>query len=433
MNNKPFKDRLNPILIDKWGNPMAALPNVQQNARKLSADKTIVAKIIGEFKDRQRAEIKKWQQAMAAIRNPDDPRAYLLQDLYDNLESDGHFISERELRKAATLCAEFSIIDRSTGAVNNEKTDLFREEWFYSLRADLLDCIFKGVTILELTNPLSLDFEVVPRRNVQADTGRVFLEASGSKYIDYRSGLYAGRIIQAGKNDSLGLMADLCGQLIWKRNAQQSWAEYTEKYGQPLITATTNKISDSDIQHIQDMLDTLGEAARAVLPEGTTIKIEQFTGGDSYKVYDMQIERINTEISKPMIGGTMLTSDGSSRSQSEVHERNLNEKIAARDKLMIEYIVNGQLIPIMQRWGHAVNPDTDKFVHNDTFELSVEAHWQIVSDAISYFDVPVEWISKTFNMPITGLKKQAAPNPPEPGANEKKPKAHGGGFSANFR
>ena len=86
---------------------------VSQKAKK-SPD-VIVAKIINEFKDRTRAEIRKWRQALELAGDINTPRLYLLQDLYDNLKDDGHFISQVELRKAATLCAPFHIQDRKTG------------------------------------------------------------------------------------------------------------------------------------------------------------------------------------------------------------------------------------------------------------------------------------------------------------------------------
>jgi phage gp29-like protein len=425
-----FKHDLNTVLFDKWGNPITAVERSPQNAPELSSDRTIVAKIISEFQDRNRAEIQKWQQALRMAKLADDPRAFSLQDLYDNLESDGHFISARELRKSATLCADFSVINRQTGDIDPEATELFREEWFYNFRSDVLDSIFKGFTLLELIDPARLTFSVVPRRNVQAKFGRVFFEVAGNSFIDFNSPLYANQVIKVGKTDNLGLLADLCGLLIWKRNAQQSWAEYTEKYGQPLITATTDKVNKKDIDDLNDTLMALGEAARAVLPEGTTIKIEQFTGGDSYNVYDKQIERINTEISKPLVGGTMLTDEGSSRSQSEVHERNLDEKIAARDKLTLEYITNGQLIPIMQRWGHKISPETHKFRHDASFELTLKEHWEVINSALDQYDIPDEWISKTFNFPINGRKKSAAA--PVTGKQIEARKT-GSGFSANFR
>lgn len=366
--------------------------------------KTIVAKIVTEFKDRNRAEIQKWRRALDAANNPETPRLYALHDLYDNLQSDGHYISQRDLRKNSTLCHDFSIIDRKSGDINSEKTDLFKTEWFHDLVDNILDSITKGYTLLELTNPETMEFTLIPRRNVVPSKHLVLLQVNDEKGIDYSVG-FENTLIRVGKPSNLGMMADLCGLLIWKRNAQQSWAEFSEKFGMPLLTATTNKSNKTDIDNIEKMLTALGEAARAVLPEGTTIDIKPFTQGDSYKVYDNQIERINSEISKPLTGGTMISDNGSSRSQSEVHERNLDFKIALRDKKIVEFVVNGQLLPIMRAWGWPIDPETDKFQYESTFELSVKEHWEVVRSALQFFEIPEEWISKTFNMPITAVKE----------------------------
>jgi len=426
-----FKFSLNRFLgFDKGVSP-TAVNITAQNARKLPNDKTIVAKIINEFQDRNRADIQKWRQALELAKQPNDPRAYALQDLYENLESDGHFISERELRKSATLNTEFSIINLQTGKLDTDKTELFKEEWFYNFREDLLEHIFKGFTVMELTDPAKLTFDVISRRNVQPKYKRVFLEATGSNFIQYNDPTFLYRIVEIGKEASLGLMGDLCGQLIWKRNAQQSWAEFSEKYGMPLLTATTNKTSESDLNQIKALLDALGEAARAVLPEGTTIDIKPFTGSDSFQVYDKQIERINSEISKPIVGGTMITDNGSSRSQSEVHERNLDDKIAARDRMITEFITNGQVIPILNHWGYNINPQTDRFRYDPSFELSLKDYWDVVSDALEHYDIPDEWVSKTFNFPIE--KRKDKNNLTTPVSATTKQKFTAQAFTSNFR
>lgn len=207
----------------------------------------IVAKIVSEFKDRTRAEIRKWRQALEMAGDVNTPRLYALQDLYDNLKDDGHFISQIELRKAATLCAPFHIQDRRTGEINEEKTKFFMSEWFYNFMEDALEAPHYGYTLLELTDPGTMSFTLVPRRNVVPALSLVLPEVSASTGISYAVG-FENTLIHVGKVTDLGLMANICGQLIWKRNAQQSWAEFSEKYGQPLITATTNKTSPGDIQ-----------------------------------------------------------------------------------------------------------------------------------------------------------------------------------------
>lgn len=389
----------------------------------------IVAKIIGEFKDRTRAEIKKWRQALELAGDIEAPRLYLLQDLYDNLKDDGHFISQVELRKAATLCAPFHIQNRKTGEIDEEKTKMFASEWFYNLMEDILEAPYYGYTLLELIDPLTMTFELVPRRNVVPMLSLVLPEVNASTGISYETG-YENTLIHVGKPSDLGLMANICGQLIWKRNAQQSWAEFSERFGFPLITATTNKTSQGDIDKIDNMLSALGEAAQAVLPEGTTIDIKPFSGGDAYQVYDKQIERINTEIGKPITGGTMISDNGSSRSQSEVHERNLDGKIASADRRIVTFTVNNQLMRIMQAAGWNINPETDEFVFDTTVNLSLNQYFQIVTGLLEKgYPIPTKWISKTFNIPIDGEPKLlAVPASPTPKA-ETKP----GGFLANFQ
>ena len=361
----------------------------------------VVTQIIREFKDQTRAEIRKWRQALRMASDIENPHNHKLQDLYDNLEADGHFIAQVQLRKAATTGYGFGIINRSSGKIDEKKTELFQSEWFYNFLDHALDSVIKGYTVLELTDPATMELTLIPRRNLVGVRQLVLYEASGDKGIDISTG-YENTLIRIGKPADLGVMAHLCGQLIWKRNAQQSWAEFTERFGMPLISATTNKTSKADLDRIDNMLASLGESARAVLPEGTSIKIDPFSGGDAYKVFDEQIERINAEMSKPITGGTMVTDDGSSRSQSEVHERNLDNKLAESDRRLIQFVVNNQLIPIMHYWGWPLNPETDKFQWDDTFELSLNQHWNVVNQILNRFTVDQEWIAKRFNVPITG-------------------------------
>ena len=372
----------------------------------------IFSSIIAGFKDRTRADIQKWRRALELAQSPINPRMWLLQDLYDNLESDGHYLAQKELRKTATSGYGFSIIDVKTGEVNQEKTNFFCGEWFFDFLDYALDSIFKGFTLIELTDPKTLAFNLIPRRNVIGTLGIVQRDISDCKGIDFNSKDFQNTLVKIGKPSDLGLMANICGQLIWKRNAQQSWAEFTERFGMPLITATTNQTTSADIRQLDDMLAELGESARAVLPEGTTINVTPFAGSDAFKVYDSQIDRINAEISKPITGGTMVTDDGSSRSQSEVHERNLDDKLSEADRRMITFVVNGQLIPLLQRFKYPFNPDTDRFQFNQTFELDLTQHWNIVNQMIAQgYEVDEKWLAQTFNVPITGRREPVGVQP----------------------
>src|SRR6056297_1676586 len=63
--------------------------------------KGLIAQIVGEFKDKTRSDIKKWRGALDSADNYEDPRWFILQDLYDNLATDGHIQALVQIRKAA--------------------------------------------------------------------------------------------------------------------------------------------------------------------------------------------------------------------------------------------------------------------------------------------------------------------------------------------
>jgi len=378
---------------------------------KAGNDQSVIAKIITENKNQNRKQIDEYRASIVAALNPDNPRHYLLQDLYDDYERDGHLQSQFNIRFGSTLGHVYESTDDGTGEVDKETTKLFQSGWFFNFLQMALSYWKKGYAVLELVDPATMRFEMVPRRNVIPQKKKIVFQVNGDEGVYYDTG-FENRIIEVGNSDYLGILFDIIPQLIWKRNAQQSWAEFSEKFGMPMITATTSKTNSTELDKLEQILEALGESARAILPNGTTINVTPFAGKDSFQVYDAQINRCNSEISKPIVGGTMATDNGSSRSQGEVHERNLDDKITTGDRSMLTYLVNDKLIPMMRVWGWPV-PENRTFVFPETSDISLLDHWSIVKDALGSFDIPIDWISKTFNIPIDGLKKVT--DTPEPG------------------
>lgn len=378
---------------------------------------TISQQIISEYKNLNRKMIDSWRQALRAFNDPYFPRPYLIHDLYDDLSTDGHLKAQWLIRYMATLCYPFEIGNDDTGERDDETTKLFMKRWYFNFMKMALLYLKDGYRVLELINPITMEWKAIPGRNVIPSQKIVLKSVHDTTGIYYGEG-YEDRIIEVGDPGDLGFMNDIVPQLIWKRNSQQSWAEFSEKFGMPLIVATTNKTNPKDLDKMEDILRSFGEAARALVPVGSTIDVKPFAGKDSFQVYDMQIERCNSEISKPIVGGTMTTDNGSSRSQSEVHERNLDDKITEGDRRDMAFLVNDFLIPIMRTWGWAV-PERRTFRFVDSFDMDMLDHWQIVKDALQEFNIPIDWISKTFNIPIDSEREKPAPVivQPKPGDN----------------
>ena len=372
-------------------------------------DLVIINKIIGEFKDRSRKLIKTWRDGLQAAENVDDYRWYLIQDLYDDT-IDGHEASVRDTRKMATTNHEFYVVDKKTGEKLEEQTNFLDKKWFFDFMEDALDSIFKKYSVFEVTKGFEFPIvELIPRRNTCINNKRVYLEVAGDDFIDYSE---EKAVIEVIHKSPFGILNDIMPNLIWKKNALQAWAEFSEKFGMPLISATTS--NRQDIARVETMLKKMGEAAQAVLPTGTTVEVHDMANaGNPNAVYEKQAKFHNDEISKRYLGGTMISDNGSSKSQSEVHERTLDDKISVADRRSFRFIVNDQLFPVLQTLGYPFDNTKMAFQFDDTEELELKDHWDIVSDAVDKFDFDekgIEWISKKFNLPITGLKKQLENN-----------------------
>ena len=102
---------------------------------------------------------------------------------------------------------------------------------------------------------------------------------------------------------------------------------------------------------------------------------------------------------------TMTTDSGSSRSQSEVHERVAN-KYTLSDLRLIENTVNNKLIPLMVY--HGLLSDGTRFEWDKSEQLDLMQRWEIDKELIKSFEVPQEYIEQTYGTPV-GEPKTAQP------------------------
>lgn len=390
------------------------------------SEDSIISTIVAEFQDRTRKDIQKWRKAMTAAEHPEEPRWALLQDLIDDMIIDGHVESVLLIRDSATLNHRFYVADIATGDQLDEQNLLLNKQWFYQFLEACLAALVHKYNVVQLiteqdliTKEDKIKVITVPPRNISITQQRMYLEAFGDKFVNY---LEVPNVIEINHSSKFGIINSIIPNIIWKRNAMQAWAEFGEKFGMPLITATT--ANRNDIKRIETMLRQLGEAAQAVMPHGTDIKIHDLANsGNPVNTYEKQIRLHDEQISKPIVGSATMTDTAGNRSQTEVHERTLDDKIATNDKRFISFIVNDQLFPVLQAMGLPFDNTKMKFVFDETEAMSLAAHWKMVREAIDEFDLDPEWVSKTFNLPITGVKNKTAIDPPK--SEKKGPKAKG--------
>jgi len=128
--------------------------------------------------------------------------------------------------------------------------------------------------------------------------------------------------------------------------------------------------------------------------------------GNPVNVYQRQIQCNKDEISELIIGSSTLTGNTANRSQTEVHERTLDDKISANDKRFISFIVNDQLFPLLQSMGLPFDNRTMNFVFDETESLTLSEQWTMVKEAGILYELDTDWVASTFNLPITGIRQQ---------------------------
>lgn len=372
-----------------------------------------VIKIVDNFKDSSRKDIQKWRTALKTAQNIDEPKFNLYYDLIDDLMNDGHLQSQIQMRKLSTLNTDHHVINRKSGDTNEDLTFILQQQWFHKfLDKGCLDHIILGTTVPEFQafNNEKIELDIIPRRNVVPTKGKIYPDVTKNEFINYLDDAFKPWLFQIGENYNLGIINNIIPNLIWKRNVMQSWAEFCERFGLPLITATSNSTDSKVLDNVHEMLLQLGEASVGTFPAGTDIKFQEANRTDAYNVYMQFMKSNSDEISKQLVGSTMLSDQGTNRSQTEVHERSLDYRLAQADKRMIQFIVNDQLFPLLRLQGYNISEDDFFEFKTAEQETDLPQLWEITNGLLTAgYEVEQDWISKTFNIPIESKKKIQQP------------------------
>lgn len=367
-----------------------------------------ITKIGEQFKDTSRKDIDKWRMALKLAQHPTEPKLDVYYDLVDDLLTDGHLQSQIQMRIMSTLNTPFHVYNRKTRETNEEVTFILNQQWFYKYLERNTQKIIFGCTLVEFSefNYEIIKHHVIPRRNVISTQQKIVPDLQKPGFIDYSDEFFKAWLIQIGESGDLGIINNIIPNLIWIKNVTQAWAEFCEKFGMPLITATTTTSDTATIDNVHAMLLELGEASVGTFPHGTQIQFQEASRTDAYNTYLQFIKTNQDIISKQLVGSTMLSDQGTNRSQTEVHERSLDNKIALADKREIAFNVNDQLFPLLRLQGYNISEDDVFEFKTAKEEIKITELWNITSGLLDKGrEIPDEWLSKTFNIPIDGKKK----------------------------
>lgn len=354
-----------------------------------------------------RFSLSNWQNAYEdAIDHLRYDREDLL-DIYEQIEIDDHVSALIDTIYNNIIACEFLICDKQGENIPDAHM-LFKRPWFYQWIAMALDAIYHGFNGMQFTgteNGSYADVKLIPREHILP-------YCNGIRYNDnsyYPDILFDDRLIRnwtcmvfpqlPGDQYQLGKFNKIAKLFILKRENMQFWAMFNEIFGIPFRVLKTDLKDKTRMQNAISAMETMTAAAYSVIHDEDEIVFHNGVASSNTDTFKEFINHINKGMSKTLIGSTMVLEDGSSRSQSEVHERNTEAFILSYKRTLAEWI-NRYIIPKMNALGMAV-PQDAYFKWDDTEVLSKMETVELIArlNAAGY-KVPLDYVVEKTGIPV---------------------------------
>lgn len=347
--------------------------------------------------NRQILDIGKWRQA---LQSADSDRMTLLYDLYEDILLDGRLWDaiDRRIRAVTGSDLTFQFQD---GTESQELIDLIDSEEFEYLLNEIMQSIFWGISLVQLDFTDGMDTFSVPRKHIRPKSKTVALfqnDQEGSiSYENLRD------IIEIrSKRDKFGLILRAAPYVIMMRGGIADWAQMVELFGMPMRVGKYSIYDQEARKQLEQAFAEQGAAANMVVPKETDVETASSSGSVNSSIYKDFMAELKEAMLVTVLSNTMTTLDGSSRSQSEVHQ-DVEDELNKHDLRFVQRILNKKLKPILEARGYKVNGGS--FVFPKALkDLTVDEIINL-SDII---EIPAYYIQEKFGIPQATDKDKLA-------------------------
>ena len=284
--------------------------------------------------------------------------------IYKELLCDPHVFACTQSRKAGVLSLDWDInrgLDKDENAQAIE--DLLKKLDIHKLINDILEATLYGFQPLEINWQREKSGKILPASIVaKPPEWFCFDDENNLKFRTKEN--YYGEIVPPKKfllaqnnpsyNNPYGerTLSRVFWNVTFKKGGLKFWVVFTEKYGMPhLIGKHPRGASKEDTESLADMLEEMVQDAIAVIPDDSSVEIQEANKSSSAEIFEKLINKMNAEISKAILGQTLTTEIGSSGSYaaSNTHME-VRQDIIDSDKKLVESVIN-QLI----QWVYELN------------------------------------------------------------------------------
>ncbi|MFK7048740.1 hypothetical protein FLACOL_01082 [Flavobacterium columnare] len=355
-----------------------------------------------------RKEITDWQSARFAYYNSEMPRNNPIQEVYEDIELDGHLTGISEDRTIS--CVNENYIFSIDDVKDENLTKLIEDQvWFDDVLEIAHKSTYKGETfvwIKEFEKGKIKAVELIDRSFIVPNKKILISDVYANTGIDVSD--VEDVLLYAKFYNSIGLFEKAAPYAILKRHSWGSWDEFEELFGVPIRIAKIASQSEQVKNEVAGWLEEMGSAPYGVFPIGTEVDIKENSKSDAFNVFYQKIKALDAELSKLVLHQTMTTENGSSKSQGEVHENTLMRLIKFDQKKMLSFL-NNKLVPAMRLLGYQI-PDNAKI----SIEKTKDPERQITIDSellTNGYILTQNYIEGTYGVEIESMPVQNAPIP----------------------
>ncbi len=354
---------------------------------------------------RVRQDIQRWRKSFTPAESKTNPnRTELLRCIKDAM-LDAHITACIQQRKNAILCRDFNMTNGEEE--NKEQTDLFKVDWFYRFVDICLDIPGMGYSLIDFGPMIDDKFpelQLVPREYVCPEYQVVSQYQGGCDGVDYTDPKWSAWNMFVGDRFDLGFMSKACAHAIWKKSGIGNYSEFLSKAGIPMRIGKTSTTDDAQVTNMENALKNAGEAFWAVVDKDDVIEFLDSDKTGSSEIFIGMVELMNAELSKLILGQTSTTDEKSFVGSAKMHY-NVRQDIIESDARMIENIVNGQLIPWLNKH-HGYNITT-VFKYNFAQSMTMQETGELLAKMMPNIKPDRQWLEKTFNFKLS--EEETAP------------------------
>lgn len=361
-------------------------------------------------------DLQHWEVAYNAAKNPLNPDRTRLLDVYDSLLVDSHLAAAVETRVLRVLRSRYRLVG-ADGQPRPDLLPLLQHRWFEDFLWYAMEADFRGHTLIELGEleaPGRLKWvERINPRNVLPRQGLVVrrpLDTTGYKFREAPLHTY---LIEVGRPDDLGSLSQVGPMAVLKKYALGSWSDYVHKFGIPARWVKTNSTDLRRIKQLEAIMQGMVSSSYGVFAADEEVQIMPTPGTDAHQVFDSFIARLNSEISKRLLGqdGTTDNKDASGTYGSLKVLQGVAEDRHQADKASMAYVINNDLFPRLVQLGYPLAGI--RFEWDGLQDLSAGELVDAVAKLGMVFDIDPKHVEERTGIKILGARRMPGELGPE--------------------